>query len=99
MCYYLDTQDLSTAAVAAITGVLCTAISLTVGVLLGALLYHLITRARSKPQPQSRTQNLVSMYEDVQNITPTRTESAAIELKSNEAYGPIRQQELSIHQT
>ena len=35
------------------------------------------------------------MYEDVENITATGTESAAIELKSNEAYGPVKQQEVS----
>jgi len=35
------------------------------------------------------------MYEDVENVTPTGTESAVIELKSNEAYGPIKQQQIS----
>ena len=88
-------EQFSTAAVAAITGVPCIVVSLTVGALLGVLLYHLITRVQSKPQSQAQTQKPVPMYEDVQNITSTGTESATIELKSNEAYGPVRQREIS----
>ena len=75
--------------------VLCTAISLIVGAILGVLLYHFIVRAQSKPKSQAQTQKPVPMYEDVQNITPTGTESAAIELKSNEVCGPLRWQEIT----
>ena len=85
----------SRAAVAAITGVPCIVLSFTVGTLLGAFLHHLITRLRSKPQSQHQSQKSVPMYEDVENITSTGREGAAIEMKSNEAYGPVRQQEIS----
>jgi len=70
-------------------------VSLTIGAVLGALLLHLFTRVQSKPQSQSQTQKPVPMYEDVENISSTGRESAAIELKSNEAYGPVRQQHIS----
>ena len=73
--------------------VLCTAIPLIAGALLGVLLYHFIIRAQSKPKSQA--QKPVPMYEDVQNITPTGTEGAAFELKPNEAYGPLRWQEIT----
>ena len=89
---YAGTQECRTAVAVGITGAVCTVVSLTVGALLGALFLHLITRARCKPQFQSQTQKPVPMYEDVENITSTPTASAGIELKSNEAYHPLRKQ-------
>ena len=64
-------------------------VSLIVGSLLGALLHYLNTRVQNKPL--SKTQKTVPIYEDVQNTLSTGIESAAIELKSNEAYDPLRQ--------
>ena len=61
-------EQFSTTAVAAIIGVPCIVVSLTVGALPGVLIYHLITRVQSKPQSQTQTQKPVPMYEDVQNI-------------------------------
>jgi len=88
-------EHLSRAAVAAITGVPCIVLSFTVGALLGAFLHHLITRLRSKPQSQHQSWKSVPMYEDVENIASIGREGAAIETKSNEAYGPLRQQQIS----
>ena len=100
MCQYLDTPALSTAAVVAITGVLCAVISLTVGALLGALLHHLITRAQGKPPTPSPPP--VATYEDVDVSTARGGASGhseqSIELKSNEAYGPVEKRIVTSHQ-
>ena len=88
-------QECGTAVAVGVTGVVCTVVAFTVGALFGALFLHLITRAQCKPQTRSHTQQPVPMYEDVENITLTPTASAGIELKSNEAYHPLRKQQIS----
>ena len=90
-----DSQECVTVVSIAITGAVCTVVSLTVGVLLGVLLLHLITRGRGKPQSQGRPQKPVPMYEDVENSTPIAAASAGIEVKSNEAYRPLRKPHIS----
>ena len=90
-------QGFNTAEVAAITGVPCIVVALIAGALLGVLLHYGITRVRSKPRSQSKTQESVPVYEDVNkiNITSSGAESAAIELKLNVECGPSKQKQIS----
>ena len=75
----------------AITGVLCSVVSFTVGALLGALLLHHITRAQGKPPTKPHPP--VASYEEVGIPTITKEvkghKDKSIDLKSNEAYGPV----------
>ena len=91
---YVGTQECGTAVAVGITVVVCTVVSLTVGTLFGVLISHLITKPWCKSQSQSQTQKPVPMYEDVENITCTPAVSSDIELKSNEAYHPLRKQHI-----
>jgi len=86
-------QELSIAAAAAIIGIPCIVVSLTVGALLGVLLHHFITRAGNKHQSQSQPE---SLYE---NMASREMENAPIELRPNEAYSPVRQQSTDLNQT
>ena len=84
------------AAVAVIVGVPSIVVSFFAGALLGALLHHcLIIRLRNKPKSQSLTQNRIPMYENIEDVASKGTAIAEIEMKSNEAYGPVRQQQIS----
>jgi len=91
LSYIGDTQQLSYGAAVAITGVLCSVVSFTVGGLLGAFLLHLITRGRGKPPTTPHPP--VASYEEVEVSTTAREvrghREESIDLKSNEAYGPI----------
>ena len=49
----------------------------------------------NKPQSQSQTQNHRATYENVEDIASKRKAIAEIEMKSNEAYGPVRQKQIS----
>ena len=90
---YVGTQECGTVVAVGISGVVCIVISRTVGTLFGVLLSHLITRQWCRSQSQSQTQK-PPMYEDVENITCTPTASSDMELKSNEAYHPLRKQHI-----
>ena len=90
-------REFFTAEVAAMTGVPCIVVALTVGALLRVLLHYGITRVRSKPRSQSKTQESVPVYENVDkiSITSTGAESAAIELKVDVECGPSKQKQIS----
>ena len=94
-----DTQQLSYGAAVAITGVLCSVVSFTVGALLGALLLHLITRAQGKPP--TKPHSPVASYEEVDMSTITKEvkghKEESIDLKSNEAYGPVEKRIITSH--
>ena len=90
-------RGFNTAEVAAMTGVPCVVVALIAGALLGVLLHYGITRVQSKPRSQSKTQESLPVYEDVDkiNITTSGAESAAIELKLNVECGPSKQKQIS----
>ena len=89
-------KEFSTASVAVIVGVPSIVISFFAGALLGALLHHCcIIRMHNKPQSLSQTQNHRATYENVEDIASKRKAIAEIEMKSNEAYGPVRQKQIS----
>ena len=84
-------NNLSTAAVIAITAVICVLVAFITGTVCGALLTVCISRWNkkghgSKPAPNMQEQQqAVVVYEEVD------TQSKKIELKENVAYGPVKQ--------
>ena len=84
-------NNLSTAAVIAITAVVCLLVASISGALFGALLTVCISRCntkghRSNPAPNTQEQQQAAVvYEEVD------TQSKKIELKENVAYGPVKQ--------
>ena len=82
--------NLSTAAVIAITAVLCLLVAFIAGTLCGVLLTVCISRwnkkrRRSKPAPNTQEQQAAVVYETVD------TQSKKIELEQNVAYGPVKE--------
>ena len=93
---YLDSipapeNNLSTAAVIAITTVLCLLVAFIAGTVCGVLLTVCISRWNkkghsSKPAPNTQEQQqTVAVYEEV------ATQSKKIELEQNVAYGPVKE--------
>ena len=84
-------NNLSTAAVIAITAVLCLLVAFIAGTLCGVLLTVCISkwnkkRCSSKPAPNTQEQQqAVVVYETVD------TQSKKIELEQNVAYGPVKE--------
>ena len=86
-------RSLSTAAAAAIAGIVCLLVAFIAGTVCGALLTVCISRWNkkghsSKPAPNTQEQQqAVVVYEEVD------TQSKKIELKENVAYGPVKQEQ------
>ena len=84
-------NNLSTAATAAITAVVCSLVAFITGTLCGALLTVCISRwnkkgRSSKPAPNTQEQQQAAVvYEEVE------TQNKKIELQENLAYGPVKQ--------
>ena len=82
-------RSLSTAAAAAIAGIVCLLVAFITGTMCGALLTVCISRwnkkgRSSKPAPNTQEQQqAVVVYEEVD------TQNKEIELKENVAYGPV----------
>ena len=98
-----DLQLLSYGTAITITAVLCTVTSLIVGVLLGALLHHIINRARSKPPtPPHNIHSQVVINEEV-NISATREKTASgcrgetFQLNLNEAYALVEKKTRQVY--
>ena len=94
---YLDSipvseNNLSTAAVIAITAVLCLLVAFIAGTVCGVLLTVCISRWNkkghsSKPAPNTQEQQqTVAVYEEVDTL-----QSKKIELEQNVAYGPVKE--------
>ena len=94
---YLDSipvseNNLSTAAVIAITAVVCLLVAFIAGTVCGVLITVCISRWNkkrhsSKPAPNTQEQQqTVAVYEEVDTL-----QSQKIELEQNVAYGPVKQ--------
>ena len=81
-----------------IVGVVCSLLFLTIGALLGAVGLYLILRGRGKlsgPAPSSTPQAVT--YEEV-GVAREAKRSQAIQLTSNEAYGPVQSRDIQTTQ-
>ena len=93
LCYILHAgtgvTSLSSGATVAIATSVAFIVTLAVGCLSGALLYHILTKVRARYHPGSsggEQQPAVPQYEDVS--PPPAGEK--IELRENVAYGPVQ---------
>ena len=84
-----DLQLLSYGTAIAITAVLCTVTSLIVGVLLGALLHHIINRARSKPPTPPHDPLPQGVINEEVDISANETRGGPFQLNLNEAYALV----------
>ena len=87
-----DLQLLSYGTAITITAVLCTVTSLIFGVLLGALLHHIINRAWSKPPTPPHNplpQGVINEEVDICTTKQKRPRGEAFQLNLNEAYALV----------
>ena len=98
MCDCENERDVSGSTTVIVVGVVCSLTFLTIGVLLGAVGAYLTLRVRDRlsdshtspsPTPQTVTYEEVGVASEVKS-------SQGIQLKSNEAYGPV-QSDSQIH--
>jgi len=84
-----DLQLLSYGTAIAITAVLRTVTSLIVGVLLGALLHHIINKARSKPPTPPHDSLPEGVINEEVDINASETRGEAFQLNLNKAYALV----------
>ena len=83
----IGTTNLPQEASVALTAVICSAVFLVIGCILGMLLWHFISKYKTCKSNAVPDEAAAPEYEDVQKVPSTRQ---AIALKENVAYMPTK---------